>query len=59
MITVYLLQDVEKGKTMIEVEGHADKQACAAVSAIIQTAALGLEAVSKIKPNQVKFIVKE
>lgn len=43
------------GDFTLEVKGHADPEVCAAVSAIVQTAALGCKAVAQMHPDKVTF----
>lgn len=51
------------GHTSIEVDGHeqhaADGRVCAAVSAITQTALLGLEEVARQHPDLVSISIEE
>ena len=51
------------GRTSVEVEGHEQHleggRVCAAVSAIIQTALLGLEAVAEEHPDIVSIEITE
>lgn len=46
------------GYMKIEMEGHTDTKVCAGLSAIIQTAALGLERIAKDHPQHVKLEVE-
>ena len=48
------------GRTHIEVTGHAESHVCAAVSAITQTALLGLEQIALQHPDLVEIeIIQE
>lgn len=60
MIKVYISQ--KEGDISIDVVGHAEYDeygkdiVCAGVSAIVQTAILGLEAIAQSYPNNVQII---
>lgn len=61
---IHIEADVSRsGHLRLEVEGHADGaengRVCAAVSAITQTAVLGLEEVARQHPSHVTITIKE
>lgn len=55
MIKINIKENQKEGKYSIIVEGHTETQVCAGVSAIMQTASLGLQAIAQNYPNNVKF----
>ena len=55
--------ELADGRLLLEVVGHAgvleEGRVCAAVSAITQTALLGLEEIARQYPDHVQFEIKE
>jgi uncharacterized protein YsxB (DUF464 family) len=55
--------ELADGRLQLSVEGHAnqaeDGRVCAAVSAVTQTALLGLEEIARLHPNHVSIEIKE
>ncbi len=57
--------EMDKGLTVMKISGHAEEAqgnaglACAAVSAVVQTAVLGLQAIAATNPEHLKVIITD
>jgi uncharacterized protein YsxB (DUF464 family) len=55
--------ELADGRLLLSVEGHADQaengRVCAAVSAVAQTAVLGLEQLARMHPNHISIEIEE
>jgi hypothetical protein len=62
-VVINVRAELADGRLQLSVEGHAnqaeDGRVCAAVSAVTQTALLGLEEIARLHPNHVSIEIKE
>lgn len=57
MIRVHIV--LHHGHMMIDVHNHGRKDVCLAVSALVQAAAMGINGLQKLHPDQIELAVEE